>query len=150
RGPSVVTGVTMTSPRSSRAMQVMINSSMLYAAMIPSLRLHSEPLPQRPLAAERPEVVLIAREHIALEVLVPGRAVAGGAQVLLDVREVRPEVGGAPREMRAPRSLDDPGDEAAQDPDAVPVGLQPLGQQALLGRNGRSARRLGAQRVHVA
>jgi len=88
--------------------------------MIPSLRLHSEPIPQRPLAAERTQVVLIAREHVALEVLVPGRAVAGGAQVFLDVREVRPVVGGAPREMRAPRSLDDPGDERAQDPDIVP------------------------------
>src|SRR5207302_2033185 len=148
--PSVVTDVTMTSPWSSRAMQVMISSSMLYSGMMPSFRLHSEPLPQRPLAAERPQVVLIAREHVALEVLVPGRAVAGGAQVLLDVREVRPVVGGAPREVRAPWSLDDPGDERTQDPDVVPVGLQPLGQQDLLGRKVRSARRLGAERVHVA
>src|SRR5437588_4258912 len=141
--PSVVTDVTMTSPRSSRAMQAMINSSMLYSGMIHSFRLHSQPLPQRPLAAKRPQVVLIAREPVALEVLVPGRAVAGTAQVLLDVREVRPVVGGAPREMGAPRGLDHPGDERAQDPDVVPVGLQPLRQQDLLRREERPARRLG-------
>src|SRR5579883_1647054 len=182
--PNAVTELTRYSPRSSRAMHVMICSSTLYSVMgssfglvavplsphrcsthsgkgssrpaqLPSSNikdapLDSQPLTERPLAAERAHVVAVIHVDVPFQILVPAGAVARGPEVLLDVLQVRPVLRRAPGEVRPPRRLHDPGDHGAEDVHVAAVRLQALGEEDLLRGQERLAGRLGAQRVHVA
>src|SRR5690348_5245907 len=146
--PNAVTELTRTSPRSSRAMHVMISSSIVCCDIVGLL--HAQALAEHVLAAEALRVLAVVDEHVLLEVLVPRRPLPRRGEVLAHVVEVRAVVWRAPREVGAPFRLYDAGHDGAEDVNVPAVGLQALGQQDLLGRQERQRRGLRAQGVHVA
>src|SRR5579859_5442190 len=128
--PNAVTELTRTSPRSSRAMHVMISSSIVCCDIVGLL--HAQALAEHVLAAEPLRVLAIVDEHVLLEVLVPRRPVPRRREVLAHVVEVRAIVRRAAREVGAPPRLHHAGHDGAEDVHVPAVGLQPLREQDLL------------------
>src|SRR5579859_5451546 len=146
--PNAVTELTRTSPRSSRAMHVMISSSIVCCDM--GGLLDPQALAEHVLAAEPLRVLAVVDVDVFLEILVPRRPVPRRGEVLAHVIEVGAVVRRAAREVGAPPRLHDAGDDGAEDVHVAAVRLQPLREQDLFGGEEGLGRRLRAQRVHVA